>query len=133
MKFTLENTHSVHIHSYKPGELSLKLPVGDTTRSHQLTTYDSSVIISHTGNVENWAVTHVSELTLHHFDIAWQNRPEIVLFGSGQHLAFPAHEIRQEFARKGIGFEAMNTPAACRTYNVLLSEGRDVLAMLIIN
>ena len=41
--------------------------------------------------------------------------------------------IRQAFAVKGIGFEVMDTSAACRTYNVLVSEGRDVMALLIID
>ncbi len=133
MKFTLENTRNVHIHGYQPGKLTLRLPNKNTAESHQLVHYHSSLIISNAENVEDWAVTQTGELEAHHFDVAWQNKPEIVLFGSGQQLVFPSPEIRHAFASKGIGFEAMNTPAACRTYNVLLSEGRDVMAMLIID
>jgi len=133
MKFTLENARGIHIHGYQPGELTLKHPSGDVTHPYQLITYRSSLIISNAESVEDWAVTHASELKSHHFELAWQTRPEIVLFGSGRKLMFPAHEIRQEFAIKGIGFEAMDTPAASRTYNVLMAEGRDVMALLIID
>lgn len=133
MKFTLENTRGIHIHSYQPGELILKLPTDDVSQPHRRISYHSSLILSNPDSVDEWAIRHVNELALHHFQLAWQNKPEIVLFGSGQRMAFPAHEIRQEFANKGIGFEAMDTSAACRTYNVLLAEGRDVMAWLIID
>lgn len=96
-------------------------------------TYRSSLILSNAESVEDWPVIQANKLELHHFELAWQTRPEIVLFGSGQRMMFPAHAIRQEFAIKGIGFEAMDTSAACRTYNVLMSEGRDVMALLIID
>lgn len=133
MKFILENTRGVHIHGYQPGELTLKLPTGNTANPHQLMTYHSSLILTNAESVEDWAVSHADELTTQHFELAWQARPEIVLFGSGRRMKFPAHEISQEFALKGIGFEAMDTSAACRTYNVLMSEGRDVMALLIID
>ena len=54
-----------------------------------------------------------------------------VLLGTGAALAIPANDIRKLFAEARIGLEAMSTGAACRTYNVLLAEGRDVSAGLI--
>lgn len=133
MKFTLEKTRGIHIHGFQTGELTLKLPNTDINQAHLLMTYHSSLIITNTDTVEDWAMTQVSELELQHFELAWQTRPEIVLFGSGQKLMFPSYEIRQAFVTKGIGFEAMDTAAACRTYNVLKAEGRDVMALLIID
>jgi len=133
MKFSLENTRSIQIHSYQPGALSIKLAAGNTGQPRQLEVYRHSLILSAMDSLTDWPVSSADELELHHFELAWQSRPAIVLYGSGQKLVFPAPEIRQEFALRGIGFEAMNTSAACRTYNVLAAEGREVMACLIID
>lgn len=133
MKLTLENARGIQIHGYRPGEITLKLPGGDPAQPRQLATYRSSLILTNVASVEDWVVTHVRELELHHFDLVWQSRPGIVLLGTGRRMIFPEHGIRREFAVNGIGFETMDTPAACRTYNVLASEGRDVMALLIID
>lgn len=133
MKFTLESAHGIQIHGYRPGEVTLRLPAEDAAHPLRLVTYTSSLILSNTESVTDWSVAHISELALHHFEPAWRNKPEIVLLGSGRQLVFPDNEIRYRFAIEGIGFETMDTAAACRTYNVLLSEGRDVMALLIID
>ena len=57
--------------------------------------------------------------------------PDFLLLGTGEQQHFPNAELRAAFADAGIGLEAMNTGAACRTYNVLLAEGRPVAAALI--
>ncbi len=59
-------------------------------------------------------------------------QPELVIFGTGWKPQRPPRELVFAMARNGIGFETMDTPAACRTFNILLSEGRDVAAILII-
>ncbi len=59
--------------------------------------------------------------------------PEILLFGSGWQSLLPPRDLVFALARKGIGFEIMDTPAACRTFNILVSEGRDVAAVLLID
>ena len=59
-------------------------------------------------------------------------KPELVLFGSGATFRFPQRRIMAAFAEAKIGFEVMDTPAACRTYNVLMTEGRDIAAALLI-
>lgn len=59
-------------------------------------------------------------------------QPELVIFGTGWKPQRPPRELVFAMARRGIGFETMDTPAACRTFNILLSEGRDVAAILII-
>ncbi|HED15131.1 MAG TPA: hypothetical protein ENI62_16060 [Gammaproteobacteria bacterium] len=55
---------------------------------------------------------------------------EIVLLGTGGTLVFPSMEVRHKFLNAGIGLEVMDTPAACRTYNILVNEGRNILAIL---
>ena len=59
-------------------------------------------------------------------------KPELVVFGSGAVFRFPDRSVVAEFTRARIGFEVMDTPAACRTYNVLMSEGRRIAAALLI-
>lgn len=58
--------------------------------------------------------------------------PEIVLFGSGQKLRFPPPAWYAQLMVQRIGFETMDSPAACRTYNVLANEGRHVLLALLV-
>ncbi len=60
-------------------------------------------------------------------------KPELVVFGSGSKFQFPLPTILAAFSAARIGFEVMDTPAACRTYNVLMSEGRRVAAALLVS
>jgi uncharacterized protein len=57
--------------------------------------------------------------------------PEVLLLGTGERQAFPPASFNARFLSAGIGFEAMDTGAACRTYNVLVGEQRRVVAMLL--
>ena len=57
--------------------------------------------------------------------------PELVLFGSGDRLRFPHPSALQGLMRQGIGVETMDTPAACRTYNILSAEGRRVVLAIL--
>ncbi len=56
---------------------------------------------------------------------------EIVLIGTGEHQQFPQPMALRPLVEAGIGFEVMSTPAACRTYNILVAEDRSVAAALI--
>jgi uncharacterized protein len=58
--------------------------------------------------------------------------PELVLLGTGARQIFPAASFGAQFLRAGIGFEVMDTSAACRTFNVLVGEQRRVAAMLLV-
>lgn len=90
----------------------------------------SSVIVPHRGDVAAWPSPAVQDLRPEHFDAAMALEPELVLFGSGPALRFPpAAALRVLMARR-IGVESMDTSAACRTYNILVGEGRRVVAML---
>ena len=60
-------------------------------------------------------------------------KPELVLFGSGAKFCFPVRAVMLAFSQARIGFEVMDTPAACRTYNVLTGEGRRIAAALLIS
>ncbi|MGQ0525383.1 MAG: Mth938-like domain-containing protein [Betaproteobacteria bacterium] len=58
--------------------------------------------------------------------------PELVVLGTGAVLRFPHSELARRLAAAGIGLEVMDSKAACRTYNVLMAEGRRVLAAILI-
>ena len=79
-----------------------------------------------------WGPPAFDRLSAQDFEKLAQDGVELVILGSGQRLRFPAASHLQALISKGIGVEAMDTAAACRTYNILASEGRKVLAALII-
>lgn len=89
------------------------------------------VILSATDVITDWSPPAVADLSID--DLSWvlEQRPELLLLGTGHRLSFPAPQLGVEIMRAGIGFEVMDTRAACRTFNVLVNEGRDVLAALL--
>jgi uncharacterized protein len=91
-----------------------------------------SVIVTPEQIIENWAPSGFDALTQNDFQTLLELSPEIILLGSGAKFRFLHPAITKALAAAGIGVEAMDTPAACRTYNVLLAEGRKVAAALII-
>ena len=94
--------------------------------------YDHSLIVPWTGEIEPWQAADLSQLTPAHFEQIAARRPEVVIFGSGLRLRFVPAALMRSLIELRIGVETMDTAAACRTYNVLLSEGRAVLAALLI-
>ena len=82
--------------------------------------------------VEPWDVSAFSSLEPAHFDRLLAHVPEIVLLGTGAQLRFPAHALTRPLAAARVGLEVMDTPAACRTFNILIGEGRRVLAAILI-
>jgi len=80
--------------------------------------------------VQDWNPRPVAELTEAHFEDLLRRDPELVILGTGATSQFPPRELMFAFARRGIGLEFMDTPAAARTYNVLATEGRRVAAVL---
>jgi uncharacterized protein len=93
--------------------------------------YTRSVIVPSQGTVADWQVASFERLCEADFDRLLQLDPELVIFGSGARLRFPPPALLRPLMQRRIGFETMDTPAACRTYNVLLAEGRTVVAALL--
>ncbi len=94
-------------------------------------THRVSVIVPWTGAVEAWKATCLDSLTEAHFERLAELAPELVIFGSGPRIRFAKPGLMKALIGRGIGVETMDTAAACRTYNVLLAEGRPVLAALL--
>jgi len=79
-----------------------------------------------------WPVARFEALQSTDFDTLAASGAELVIFGSGQRLRFPKPDGLQALMARGIGLETMDTAAACRTYNILASEGRKVVAALLL-
>ena len=80
-----------------------------------------------------WPVATLAEVTLESLEpvLAQRESVEVMLLGCGARLTQVPPALRQLFRRSGLGFELMDTGAACRTYNVLAAEDRRVVAALI--
>lgn len=96
--------------------------------------FSTSLLVSSLSGAtpEVWPVGQFSDLKVSDFDVLTMMGAELVIFGSGKRLRFPPPVLLQSLIVRGIGVETMDTPAACRTYNILASEGRKVIAALII-
>ncbi len=121
MKIELDSENSISnkIISYSDDSFKLK---------NQL--IKSNIVISKDRLIENWSVNAYQNLALQHLDqiISWQ--PEIILLGTGREPSFPNLELISYVTSKNIGLEIMDTGAACRSYNLLINEGRNVVACL---
>ena len=91
----------------------------------------ASVVVPWRGEVLAWPVDRFADLTAEHFATLATLAPELVIFGSGARLRFPPAAVLRPLIERRIGVETMDTAAACRTYNVLLAEGRSVVAALL--
>jgi len=85
------------------------------------------------GGVRAWGVSDAEALDVASFEDVFAEADAIgfVLLGTGRRQVFPSRAVRQLFRDRRIGLDPMDTGAACRTYNVLLAEGRPVAAALI--
>lgn len=93
---------------------------------------EHSIVIGSRGEKFDWNCASFDELTAEHFALLATTRPELVIFGSGTRLRFPPPAYLRALMDKRIGLETMDTLAACRTYNILAGEGRQVIAALLI-
>ncbi|MDP3084133.1 MAG: Mth938-like domain-containing protein [Rubrivivax sp.] len=97
------------------------------------TPYEHSVLVPWVGEIQPWQAERFEALTPAHFERIAALKPELVIFGSGTKLRFPPPALLRALIERGIGVETMDTGAACRTFNVLVSEQRSVLAALILS
>ena len=93
--------------------------------------WSGGVIVSPEG-VWEWPPMSEAEVCVARLEVAAATTPapEVALLGVSDRLAVPHPEWSALFAARGIGLEVMTTAAACRTYNILASDGRAVMAAL---
>ncbi|MCP4993811.1 MAG: Xcc1710-like domain-containing protein [Gammaproteobacteria bacterium] len=122
MKFALsDSAGSYLIHAYRSGEIT----IGEQRFTSSLMLLPDQI---HT----DWSAGDFSDLELLHFRTMAEFRPDLIILGTGEQQRFPRPALYQPLISQGIGMEVMTTPAACRTYNILVSEGRRPLAALIL-
>jgi uncharacterized protein len=93
--------------------------------------YESSLIVMPDKIVEDWVVSSVEFLSQVNMETIASLNPELILLGTGDSLRFPDAALLARLIATGIGTEVMDSKAACRTYNILAEEGRNVAAALI--
>jgi uncharacterized protein len=89
---------------------------------------ESSIVLGSQGERFFWDVSRFEDLSSAHFTRLGLTTPELIIFGSGPRLRFPNPQWLAGLMAQRIGVETMDTPAACRTYNILAGEGRHVVA-----
>ena len=92
----------------------------------------ASLVVSGDRLVLDWPATSVDALQPDHLAALLELGPEIVLLGTGETFVFPAPALLAPLRQAGVGVEVMDTPAACRTYNILIGEGRNVVAAVVL-
>ena len=92
----------------------------------------ASLLVPWRGEVQDWALPSFEAFSEAHFEQILQHKPELVILGTVPKLRFTKPALYRSLIAAGIGMETMDLGAACRTYNVLASEGRSVLAALLI-
>ncbi len=92
----------------------------------------SNIIISANKLIQNWPPQTIADLAVQHLDEIITLEPEIVLLGTGNRLIFPDQLIISTITSRQIGLETMDTGAACRCFNLLQSDGRNVVAALLL-
>ena len=93
--------------------------------------FNRPFIISGQRIVPEWDVTCVDDINEETLQAVFRLEPEVILIGTGNTQVFLPPAIQAHFFRRNIGFEVMTTDAACRTFNVLATEGRHVVAALL--
>ena len=93
--------------------------------------YTSSIILSAKQLIQDWPVAAVENMSESDIQPILDLKPEVVLIGCGENQTFLSPRQMMYFYSQNIGVEVMTTDAACRTYNVLVSELRNVAAALI--
>ncbi|MDZ7736102.1 MAG: Mth938-like domain-containing protein [Gammaproteobacteria bacterium] len=115
MKIELDSNADVqrHIASYSAGSVV----IGERH-------YNTSLIVSPERIVDDWGPEDFTDLAAHHLETVVSLQPEIVVIGTGRALHFPAADVLEPLLKREIGYEIMDTGAACRCYNILTTEGR---------
>ena len=94
--------------------------------------FTTSLVISPTQLIPEWPVQEIESLAESNLRVLLDLAPELALVGTGHKLCFPPPDVLVDFMDAGIGVEFMDSRAACRTFNILAAEGRNVAAGIIL-
>ena len=117
-----QNQAAYHISGHGPGFVEVNAQ-----------RYAHGLCVSPDTAPEAWGVKGFDALTEADFAPIAERAPAVVLIGTGARQRFPAPALLRPLMARGVGFEVMTTGAACRTYNILVGEGRAALALLLVD
>ena len=123
MQLTEEKSTALYtIRAYEPNQITINDEL-----------YTNNLIVSTHAIFTNWRPEEANDLQPADFDLILEAKPEVVLIGTGQIQVFPETVCLKPLIDANIGYEIMNTLAACRTFNLLANEQREVVAALMLN
>ncbi len=96
-------------------------------------TLGDSFVITPFKLVKEWPPQNVTSIRPEHFSVIFDLEPDVILLGTGSKQLFPSPQLLEPIVKRGIGIEIMNTAAVCRTFNLLIAEGRHVAAGVLID
>ncbi len=94
--------------------------------------FDYSLLVLPEKAPQPWPVARFADLTVEHFEHLLSEAPDVVILGTGERQRFVHPRLSAPLTSRRIGVECMDTNAACRTYNILMGEGRKALLALIV-
>ena len=134
MKFTRERPDGIYsFHASGDREVTINSPSPSDPRDQ-----DGHVVLHHSfilrpqKLMQNWRPRQLAQLQTEDLDILETETLEVLLIGTGASMQLPGREQMALLAGLGVGYELMDTAAACRTYNVLAAEGRRVVAAIML-
>lgn len=116
----------------RPGDYLFVRRVGPSSITVVDREFSCSLVLSPERTLENWPVTHASQLDATHVQPILDLRPEVVILGTGERQVFPPAVFLAGFLKKGVGVEVMDNAAAARTYDLLAAESRRVVVAFIL-
>jgi uncharacterized protein len=121
MQFTREQISEITVRQVEPGRIRIGNDV-----------LHNNVLLTAEREIHDWGIDDIGQLDEDSLTAILDDAPEMIVVGTGWKAVFPPRDLVFALARRGIGFETMDTPAACRTFNILINEGRRAAAALIV-
>lgn len=116
MNINLETTNKHAVQAYSPTQIKINF-----------ITYEQNLIVCNEAIQSDWSLHRIQDLSQNTLVSLLSYEPEIIIIGHSSPGEFPPASIIQAINVQKIGLESMSIGAACRTYNVLLSENRRVV------
>jgi uncharacterized protein len=95
--------------------------------------FAASIILTRDKVIDDWGVADVAAMTPDHAEPIVALNPDVVLLGTGERQRFPSQAVLAAFLQRGVGVEVMDNAAAARTWDILASEGRNVVAAFVLS
>ena len=120
------------LHQPSFGHLNAITAYGDGFIEVNKQRHEGAIMVLPEGPVVSWVPQQFDGTRLERIKALTEHAPQLILLGTGRHYHRVPGELLAWAHQAGIGLECQTTPAACRTFNILVSEGRRVCAVLFV-